>query len=129
MAGGEAFADGVSAGAAGVSAGRAGVSAMIPDTSGDVPGARPNSSYVTASLGWQRELGPGVRGNAQLTYSTREAGPRLRQETMTFTSGLNWSLSETLSTRASYTYTRANSNIAGFGYAAHLVALGVQKSF
>lgn len=97
--------------------------------SGDVPGARPNSSFVTASLGWQRELGPGVRGNAQLSYSAREAGPRVRQETMTFTSGLNWALTETLSTRASYTYTRATSSIAGFGYAAHLVALGVQKNF
>ncbi|MDO8961388.1 MAG: TIGR03016 family PEP-CTERM system-associated outer membrane protein [Methylophilus sp.] len=97
--------------------------------SGDVPGARPNSSFVTASLGWQREIGPGVRGNAQFSYSTREAGPRVRQETMTFTSGLNWSLSETLTTRASYTYTRANSTLAGFGYAAHLLALGVQKNF
>ena len=97
--------------------------------SGDVPGARPNSSYVTASLGWQRELGPGVRGNTQLSYSERSAGTRLRQETMTFTSGLNWALSETLSTRATYTYTRATSNLAGFGYAAHLLALGVQKNF
>lgn len=97
--------------------------------SGDVPGARPNSQYLTAILGWQRELGPGVRGNAQVSYSERSAGPRLRQETMTFTSGLNWSLSETLSTRATYTYTRATSNLAGFGYAAHLLALGVQKTF
>jgi uncharacterized protein (PEP-CTERM system associated) len=97
--------------------------------SGDAPGARPNSAFVTASLGWQRELAPGVRGNAQLSYSTRNAGPRVRQETVTATGGVNWALTETLSTRASYTYTRANSNLAGFSYAAHMLALGVQKSF
>jgi uncharacterized protein (PEP-CTERM system associated) len=97
--------------------------------SGDLPGTAPNTTYNIATVGWQRELWPGVRGNAQASYGERSAGNVGNQETMTFSAGLNWALSETLSTRASYTYTRSSSNLAGFGYEASLVSLGLHKSF
>ena len=98
--------------------------------SGDAPGAvAPAFSFTNASLAWQRELGPGVRGNAQASYSERTAGGFGSQQTMTFSTGVNWALSETLSTRVSYTFTRANSSQRGFGYQANLVSLGVRKTF
>ncbi len=97
--------------------------------SGDAPGGAPTTSYLTASLAWQRELGPGLRGNALFNYGTRTAGGFGSQQTMTMSTGLNWSLSETLSTRASYTYTRATSKPVGFGYEASLISLGLHKTF
>ena len=97
--------------------------------SADGPGATPNTTALTAMAGWQRELGPGLRGNTQFTYSERTATRFGSQKVMTFTTGLVWSLSDTLSTRASYTYTRAASKPAGFGYEASLIALGLHKSF
>lgn len=99
--------------------------------SGDAPGGPPSTSYLNATLGWQRELWPGVRGNAQASYGERTAGSAasVSQSIITFTAGLNWSLSETLTTRAAYTHTRSSSNQAGFGYEANLISLGVQKTF
>jgi len=97
--------------------------------SADLPGGPPTTAYLTAGLAWQRELNPGLRGNAQINYSTRTAGGFGSQETMTASTGLNWALSETLSTRASYTYTRATSKPVGFGYQASLIAVGLRKTF
>ena len=98
--------------------------------SGDtVAAAAPSITYTNASAAWQRELGQGVRGNAQVTYGDRKAGGFGSQQTMTFSTGVNWALSETLSTRVSYTFTRATSNQRGFGYQANLLSLGVRKTF
>ena len=97
--------------------------------SGDAAGASPNTTYTAASVAWQRELSPGVRGNTQFSYGERVAAGFGGQETMTFSTGLTWSLSETLSTRATYTHARAASNRAGFGYRANLISLGVRKTF
>ncbi len=95
----------------------------------EAPGAPPGTTWMTTTLGWQRELGPGLRGNAQASYSERSAAGFGNQELMTLSTGLNWSLSETLSTRASYTYTRSSSNRPGLGYDANLVSVGLRKSF
>ena len=97
--------------------------------SGDAPGASPSITYMTVSAGWQRELWPGVRGNAQASYSERTASAFGGQQTMTVSAGLNWALSETLSTRATYTFTRSTSSQAGFAYQANLLALGLRKTF
>jgi uncharacterized protein (PEP-CTERM system associated) len=97
--------------------------------SADAPGAPPAITWLSTTLGWQRELGSGVRGNTQITYGERSSAGFGRQELITFTAGVNWALSETLSTRASYTYSRSSSNRAGLGYDANLLALGLRKTF
>jgi hypothetical protein len=70
-----------------------------------------------------------VRGNAQFTYGERSAAGFGSQASTTFSAGLTWTLSETLSTRASYTYTRASSNQPGLGYEASLLSVGLHKTF
>ncbi len=98
--------------------------------SADAPGAIPGSTFYSGTLAWQRELSPGLRGNAQATYGERTArGASVRQEIITLSAGLNWSLSETLSTRATYTYTQSNSSQPGFGYESSLISLGLRKTF
>lgn len=97
--------------------------------SADVPGAVPATVYYSGSLAWQRELRPGLRGNAQATYGERSAKGVGSQEIVTVSAGLNWSLSETLSTRATYTYTHSGSRTPGFGYDASLISLGLRKTF
>lgn len=97
--------------------------------SADVPGALPNTVYSSTTLSWQRELGPGLRGNTQITYGERSAARFGSQELITVSAGLNWALSETLSTRASYTYTHSGSRQPGFGYDASLVSVGLRKTF
>ncbi len=97
--------------------------------SAESAGAPPAVTWMTTTVGWQRELWPGVRGNAQASYGERSSAGFGNQELITLSAGLNWELSETLSTRASYTYTRSTSNRAGFGYDANLLSLGLRKSF
>ncbi len=97
--------------------------------SADVAGAAPGITYYSTSLAWQREILPGLRGNAQATYGARSAKGVASQDISTFSAGLNWSLSETLSTRATYTYTRVASPQPGFGYDGSLISLGVRKTF
>ena len=97
--------------------------------SADVPGAAPGITYYSTSLSWQREILPGLRGNAQATYGSRSAKNVASQDIMTFSAGLNWALSETLSTRATYTYTRVASPQPGFSYDGSLISLGVRKTF
>ena len=97
--------------------------------SADAPGGAPSVTWLTATLSWQRELQPGLRGNAQVTYGDRSGRGFGSQEMITFSTGLSWALSETLSTRATYTYTQATSNRAGLSYTANLLAVGVRKSF
>lgn len=97
--------------------------------SADVPGAVPGTVFYSGTLSWQRELSPGLRGNAQATYGERSAKGVGSQEIITLSAGLNWSLSETLSTRATYTYTHAGSRTPGFGYDASLISLGLRKTF
>jgi len=92
-------------------------------------GAPPAITWMTTTLGWQRELWPGVRGNAQVSYGERSSAGFGSQELITLSTGLNWSLSETLSTRASYTYSRSSSSRAGLSYNANLLSLGLRKSF
>jgi uncharacterized protein (PEP-CTERM system associated) len=91
--------------------------------------AVPKTTYSTTTFSWQRELSPGLRGNAQFTYGERTASGFGNQDIITVSAGLNWSLSETLSTRASYTYTRAGSRQPGLSYDASLISLGLRKSF
>lgn len=97
--------------------------------SADVPGAAPGITSYSTTASWQREILPGLRGNAQATYGARSAKGVASQDIMTFSAGLNWSLSETLSTRATYTYTRVASPQPGFGYDGSLISLGVRKTF
>jgi len=97
--------------------------------SSDVPGAIPGSTFYRGTFSWQRELGPGVRGNVQASYGERVAKGGASQDILTLSAGLNWSLSETLSTRATYTYTRAGSPQPGFSYDANLLSLGLRKTF
>ena len=97
--------------------------------SSDVPGAAPAISFMNVSGAWQRELGPGVRGNAQASYGERSAGGFGSQQVMTLSTGVSWALSETLSTRATYTFTHASASQRGFGYQANLVSLGLRKTF
>ena len=99
--------------------------------SSNVPGAAPTTSYTNGSLSWQRELGVGLRGNALVSYGERSAGgpASATQETLTFSAGLNYAFSETLSSRATYTFTHSSSNRPGFGYDMNLLTLGLHKSF
>ena len=97
--------------------------------SADAPGAVPGTTYYNGTLSWQREISPGLRGNAQATYGERSAKGVASQNIVTLSAGLNWSLSETLSTRATYTYTHAGSRQPGFGYDASLISLGLRKTF
>lgn len=97
--------------------------------SAEIPGATPAYTYYSTSVSWQRELSPGLRGNAKATYGSRTAKGVASQDIMTFTTGLTWALSETLSTRATYTYTRAASPQRGFSYEGSLISLGVRKTF
>jgi len=97
--------------------------------SAEAAGAPTAITWLNSTLGWQRELGPGLRGNAQISYGERSSAGFGKQELITFSAGVNWALSETLSTRASYTYSRSSSNRAGLGYDANLVSLGLRKTF
>lgn len=99
--------------------------------SSDTPGAVPSTTGLSGSLDWQRELGPGLRGNASFTYGTRSATGSfpLTQDTISFTSGLTYSFSDTLSARGSYSFLSSNSNQPGFSYSANMVTLGLRKGF
>ena len=98
--------------------------------SADAPGAIPGSTFYNGTLSWQRDLAPGLRGNAQGSYGQRSArGAAVNQEIVTLSAGVTWTLSETLSTRASYTYTQSSSNQRGFGYTSNLISLGLRKTF
>lgn len=90
-----------------------------------------NSAYLNATLGYQRELGPALRGNASFSYGTRDGNGRggATQQTFTVSAGLYYTLSETLSTRAVYTYSTSTSNQPGYGYDMNLFTLGLHKAF
>lgn len=97
----------------------------------NVAGAPTSVTYTTATAGWQRELGPGLRGNLQASYGSRRSGGTLAvtQDTLTFSAGVNYAISETWSTRASYTYSRSTTNRPGFGYDMNLLTVGMRKTF
>jgi uncharacterized protein (PEP-CTERM system associated) len=99
--------------------------------SSNTVGGPGNSAYVNTSLGYQRELGPGLRGNASVSYGTRDGNGRggATQQTFSVSAGVNYQLSETLSTRAIYTYSTSTSNQPGYGYDMNLFTLGLRKSF
>ena len=106
------------------------LSANTPAAAGTA-GAASATTSLNAILAWQRELAPGLRGNAAVSYGVRSAGGgfALTQETLTFSTGVTYAFSETLSARSTYSYTSSSSNRAGFSYAMNLVTIGVHKSF
>ena len=89
------------------------------------------TSGLNASLSYQRELAPELRANAFVSYGKRTAagGFGLQQNTITFSTGLTYLFSETLTARATYSFTSSTSNRPGFSYDMNLLTLGMHKSF
>ncbi len=90
-----------------------------------------NSAWVTGTLAYQRQIRDALTGSASVNYSSRvgENVGTASQQTFSLSAGLFYSLSETLSTRAMYTYSHSNSNTPGYGYDMSMITIGLRKGF
>ena len=90
-----------------------------------------NSAWVTGTLAYQRQISQALSGSTTVSYSARngQGAGTATQQTVSLTAGLFYALSETLSTRALFTYSHSNSNTPGFGYDMSMITVGLRKGF
>lgn len=94
--------------------------------------ASPNSRGIFGNFAYQRELNPNLNASAFIQYGVRSSKSGTTasdQDSLSIGNSINWTISETLSARAQFTYTAQMSNQPGLSQNQILFLVGLHKSF